>query len=158
MSSADSDLLGAGSIFANDIYKQVIKPDASSKEVMRVTQITMALVGILGMLIALFNLSSLTTILMFCFTLRAAGTLFPYVFGMYWKGASTIGTIASLIGGTVVVVYLEQFSATGNFLGWNWGGQKIIPGLLVALVLFLVFSFIFPPKNKTTELAPEEEF
>ena len=158
MSSSDSDLLGAGAVFANDIYKQVIKPDASSKEVMRVTQITMALVGILGMLIALFNLSSLTTILMFCFTLRAAGTLFPYVFGMYWKGASTIGTIASLIGGTVVVVYLEQFSATGNFLGWNWGGQKIIPGLLVALVLFLVFSFIFPPKNKTTELAPEEEF
>ena len=158
MSSSDSDLLGAGAVFANDIYKQVIKPDASSKEVMRVTQITMALVGVLGMCIALFNLSSLTTILMFCFTLRAAGTLFPYVFGMYWKGASTIGTIASLIGGTVVVVYLEQFSATGNFLGWNWGGQKIIPGLLVALVLFLVFSFIFPPKNKTTELAPEEEF
>ena len=26
------------------------------------------------------------------------------------------------------------------------------------LILFLVFSFIFPPKNKTTDLAPEEDF
>lgn len=30
MSSSDSDLLGAGSIFANDIYKAVLKPDATS--------------------------------------------------------------------------------------------------------------------------------
>lgn len=40
------------------------------------------------MFIALFNTSSLLTILMFCFTLRAAGTFFPYVVGMYWSSAS----------------------------------------------------------------------
>ena len=157
MSSSDSDLLGAGSVFANDIYRQFIRKDASSKEIMRVTQITMGVVGVLSMFIALFNISSLTTILMFCFTLRAAGILFPYLFGMYWKMASPVGTIASLIGGSVVVIYLEQFSSTGNFLGWNWGGQKIIPGLLVSLILFLLFSKLFPPKNPSTELAPEED-
>ena len=46
MSSADSDLLGAGAIFANDIYKIVIKPEASDKEVMIVTRVTMAAVGV----------------------------------------------------------------------------------------------------------------
>ena len=155
MSSSDSDLLGAGSIFANDIYRAVLKPDASSEEVMKVTKIVMAVVGVVSMFIALFNTSSLVTLLMFCFTLRAAGAFFPYVLGHYWTGASLAGTIASLISGSVVVVYLEKIS--GSMLFGMKVSQPIIPGLVVALVFFLVFSKLFPPKVKTTELAPEED-
>ena len=155
MSSSDSDLLGAGSIFANDIYRAVLKPDASSEEVMKATKIVMAVVGVVSMFIALFNTSSLVTLLMFCFTIRAAGAFFPYVLGHYWTGASLAGTIASLISGSVVVVYLEKIS--GSMLFGMKVSQPIIPGLVVALVFFLVFSKIFPPKVKTTELAPEED-
>ena len=155
MSSSDSDLLGAGSIFANDIYRAVLKPDATSEDVMKVTKIVMAIVGVVSMFIALFNTSSLVNLLMFCFTLRAAGAFFPYVLGHYWTGASLAGTIASLISGSVVVVYLEKIS--GNVLFGMKVSQPIIPGLIVALVFFLVFSKIFPPKVKSTELAPEED-
>ena len=155
MSSSDSDLLGAGSIFANDIYRAVLKPDATSEDVMKVTKIVMAIVGVVSMFIALFNTSSLVTLLMFCFTLRAAGAFFPYVLGHYWTGASLAGTIASLISGSIVVVYLEKIS--GGMLFGMKVSQPIIPGLVVALVFFLVFSKIFPPKVKTTELAPEED-
>ena len=154
MSSSDSDLLGAGSIFANDIYKAVIKPDATDAQVMKMTKIMMCIVGIASMFIALFNTQSLITILMFCFTLRAAGTFFPYVLGHYWKKASTIGTIASLIAGTIVVVYLDQFSH-GDLFGIHFS-QTIVPGLVAALICFVVFSLIFPSKKETTELAEEE--
>lgn len=155
MSSSDSDLLGAGSIFANDIYHAVLKPDATSQQVMRVTQAVMSLVGVAAMFIALFNTSSIVNILMFCFTLRAAGAFFPYVLGHYWKGASLAGTIASLISGSIVVVYLEKFS--GGVLFGVKLSQPIIPGLIVGLVFFLAFSKLFPPKNPTTELAYEED-
>lgn len=155
MSSSDSDLLGAGSIFANDIYHAVLKPDATSQQVMRVTQAVMAIVGVAAMFIALFNTSSIVNILMFCFTLRAAGAFFPYVLGHYWKGASLSGTIASLISGSIVVVYLEKFS--GGVLFGVKLSQPIIPGLIVGLVFFLAFSKLFPPKNPTTELAYEED-
>ena len=155
MSSSDSDLLGAGSIFANDIYRVVLKPDATSEDVMKVTKIVMAIVGVVSMFIALFNTSSLVNLLMFCFTLRAAGAFFPYVLGHYWTGASLAGTIASLISGSIVVVYLEKIS--GGMLFGMKVSQPIIPGLVVALVFFLVFSKIFPPKVKSTELAPEED-
>ena len=155
MSSSDSDLLGAGSIFANDIYRAVLKPDATSEEVMKVTKVVMAIVGVVSMFIALFNTSSLVNLLMFCFTLRAAGAFFPYVLGHYWTGASLAGTIASLISGSIVVVYLEKIS--GGMLFGMKVSQPIIPGLVVALVFFLVFSKIFPPKVKSTELAPEED-
>ncbi|WP_409967036.1 sodium:solute symporter family protein [Bengtsoniella intestinalis] len=154
MSSADSDLLGAGSIFANDIYRAVLKPDATNEEVMKVTKITMLLVGVASMFIALFNTSSIVTLLMYCFTLRAAGSFFPYVLGHYWKGASTAGTIASLIGGSAVVVWLEQLKM--SIFGMTFS-QPIIPGLLVGLALFVVFSMVMPPKVQTTELAYEED-
>lgn len=155
MSSSDSDLLGAGSIFANDIYRAVLKPDATDEQVMKVTKIVMCLVGVASMLIALFNTQSIVTILMFCFTLRAAGSFFPYVLGHYWKKASTAGTIASLVAGTIVVVYLDQFSG-GNLFGIHFS-QTIVPGLVAALICFIIFSLIFPPKVETTELAPEED-
>ena len=155
MSSSDSDLLGAGSIFANDIYHAVLKPEATSQEVMRVTKIVMGIVGVASMFIALFNTTGIVNLLMFCFTLRAAGAFFPYVLGHYWKGASLAGTIASLISGSIIVVYLEKIS--GGVLFGIKLSQPIIPGLVVGLVFFLVFSLIFPPKARTTELAPEED-
>jgi SSS family solute:Na+ symporter len=155
MSSSDSDLLGAGSIFANDIYKIYIRPNAKSLEVMNVTKITMIIVGFLSLLIALFNTKSIVSILMFCFTLRAAGSFFPYVMGHYWAKASKAGTIASLIFGTIVVVYLEQFSK-GYLFGIHFS-QAIIPGLVFAFIGFVIFSIAFPPKNPGTELLEEED-
>ena len=155
MSSSDSDLLGAGSIFANDIYKIYIRPNAKSSEVMNVTKITMIIVGFLSLLIALFNTKSIVSILMFCFTLRAAGSFFPYVMGHYWAKASKAGTIASLIFGTIVVVYLEQFSK-GYLFGIHFS-QAIIPGLVFAFIGFVIFSIAVPPKNPGTELLEEED-
>lgn len=155
MSSSDSDLLGAGSIFANDIYKVVLKPDASDKSVMNVTKLTMCLVGIASMLIALFNTGSIVSILMFSFTLRAAAAFFPYVLGHFWRKASPAGTLASLIAGTVVVVYMEHFSG-GNLFGIHFS-QTIVLGMAAALIAFLLFSALLPPKEQTTELHREEE-
>ena len=155
MSSSDSDLLGAGSIFANDIFKIFLKPNASSKEVMNVTKITMVLVGIASMFIALFNTQSIVSILMFCFTLRAAGSFFPYVLGHFWKKASTAGTIASLVLGTITVVYLEHVSK-GMLFGIHFS-QAIIPGLVAAFFGFMVFSILMPPAKEGTELAEEAD-
>lgn len=154
MSSASSDLLGAGSIFANDIYRQYIKTEATDEEVMKVAKIVMVLAGLLSLLVALFNTSSIIAILMFSFSLRAAGAFFPYVIGLYWKGASLAGTMASLIAGTIVVVYLEQF-AHGVIFGIKFG-QPILPGLVVSFFAFIIFSKLMPPKNYTTELEYDE--
>ena len=75
--------------------------------------------------------------------------------GHYWKKASTAGTIASLIAGTIVVVYLEHVS-NGMLFGIKLS-QPIIPGLVAAFVCFIIFSLAMPPKEETTELAPEED-
>jgi SSS family solute:Na+ symporter len=153
MSSADSDLLGAGSIFGNDIYKQYIKKDASDRQVMRVTQITMAVVGVFSLIVAL-NATNIITLLMFAFTLRAAGAFFPYVVGHYWKKSSTAGAIASLLVGSVVSVIYERKLIPGlGFFGWEQ--QAVIPGLVCALIVYIAFTVIFPSKRGTVDLPAE---
>ena len=147
-------LFASCSIFAKDIYRQYIKTEATDEEVMKVAKIVMVLAGLLSLFVALFNTSSIIAILMFSFSLRAAGAFFPYVMGLYWKGASLAGTMASLIAGTIVVVYLEQFTH-GVIFGIKFG-QPILPGLVVSFIAFIVFSKLMPPKEKTTELAYDE--
>lgn len=151
MSSADSDLLGAGSIFGNDIYKIFIKPSATSEEVMNVTKITMLIIGFLGWLVAIMNTGSIIKILMLSFTLRAAGAFFPYIFGHYWKKSSTAGTIASLLSGSILVLYMEQ---TGFKI---MGLDPILPGLFVGFVSFIIFTLLFPNKDGSTELKEEKD-
>ncbi len=152
MSSADSDLLGAGSIFANDIYKIYIKPHAKSDEVMKVTKITMLVVGLFGWIIAISNIADIITILMFSFTLRAAGAFFPYVFGLYWKKASIQGAIASLISGSIVVILFEHIKGLKSL-----GIEPIIPGLIVSFIAFMVFTYMFPSDRENCDLIPEED-
>lgn len=151
MSSADSDLLGAGSIFANDIYKIYIRPHAKSEEVMRVTKICMLVVGALGWLIAISNITDIITLLMFSFTLRAAGAFFPYVFGLYWKKSSVAGAIASLITGSITVVLFEHIPALKAI-----GIEAIIPGLIVSFIAFIGFTLLFPSDRENCDLVPED--
>jgi SSS family solute:Na+ symporter len=154
MSSADSDMLAAGSIFGNDIYKQYIKRDATDKQVMKVTQYTMIVVGIFSLIVAL-TATNIIDLLMFSFTLRAAGAFFPYVFGHYWKKASPAGTIAALIVGSIVSVIYERKMIPGlTFFGWEQ--QAVIPGLVCALIVFIVFSYLIPVKEETLELLLED--
>jgi len=150
MSSADSDMLGAGSIFGNDIYKQYIKPQASDEEVIKVTRITMIFVGAFSLIVAIMA-TSIIDLLMFSFTLRASGAFFPYVFGHYWKRASHAGAIASLIIGGIVSVLFERKWIPGlTFFGWE--EQPVIPGLVCALIVFLIFSFVMPNKKDSVAL------
>ncbi len=152
MSSADSDMLGAGSIFANDIYKQFIKKNATDKEVMRVTQLVMVLVGVFSLIVAL-SATSIISLLMFSFTLRAAGAFFPYILGHYWPRSSNAGSIAALIVGSIVSVLYERRLSPVGFFGWEQ--QAVIPGLVCALIAFILFSYLMPPKVETVELPPD---
>jgi SSS family solute:Na+ symporter len=91
---------------------------------------------------------------MFSFTLRAAGAFFPYVMGHYWKKSSTAGAIASLIVGSLVSVIYERKLFPGlGFFGWEQ--QPVIPGLVCALIVFIIFTLILPSKRETVELPAE---
>ena len=148
MTSADSDMLAAGSIFSNDLYAQMIRKQASDKEILLVTCINMVVIGLLVMAVALTNTKSMITMLMFSFTLRAGGAFFPYVLGHYWRKAGPGGTIASILLGSLTVLFVDR-----GLIPF-WGMEPILPGLLVSLTAWVGLSLVFPNQRDTTNLAP----
>lgn len=151
MSSASSDLLGAGSIFGNDIYKQYMNKKASQDQIMKMTRVIMVVVGIIGWLVAFFNTGSIIKLLMFSFSLRAAGAFFPYIFGLYWKKSSQVGAIASLVLGSIVVVWFQHVPYT---IG-SYTVDPVLPGLIVGFLAFIIATLIRPSKRDNCELGPE---
>ena len=101
----------------------------------------MVAVGLISMFIA-FKASNLITILMFSFSLRAAGVFIPYLFGNYTnKKLSAAASMGSLIAGSVVTIFF-QYNKNINLFGVD----PIIPGIVASLVVFLVLSAIIQPK------------
>ncbi len=155
MSSADSDLLAAGSIFSNDIYARYFRRDASDEHILRVTRLAMVGVALLALIIALTSTDNLIAILMFSFTLRAGGAFFPYVLGHFWRRSSAAGAMASLVAGSAAVLLVEHDLVSVA------GLDPIIPGLAVSLVAFVGVSLARPDQlpaqsSGDDRLAPQE--
>lgn len=149
MSSADSNLLGAGSIFGNDIYKIYLNKKATEDQILKVTRLGMIIIALLSTLVALANTGAIITVLMFSFTLRAGGSFVPYIVGHYWKRASAAGALASIVVGSVAVVLVEQGRI--SFFGLD----AIFPGIISSTIVFLLACWIWPNKNNSTQLAEE---
>ena len=151
MSSASGDLLGAGSIIANDIYRVYINPNATDEQTLRLARMMMLAVGVLGLLIAVFNTKALIDLLMFTFAFRAGGAFFPYLVGHYWKGASSPGAWAGLACGSVGVLAVQLKYV--NFFGLD----AIFAGLSASLIAYVVFSKLWPPKVRSVALRVESK-
>ncbi len=145
MSSADSDMLAAGSIFSNDIYKIYIRPDATDAQLLRVTRWTMACVGLLSLGVALLNWKDMITVLMFSFALRAGGEFVPYVVGHYWRKASAVASLASIFVGCGVVIYVQLAHPTA------FVGADAIAGVTVNAIVFVTLTHLFPRRRRHDE-------
>lgn len=141
MSSADSDMLAAGSIISNDIYAVYLNPRATDRQVLRVTRLVMVLVGGLSLVVALTGFKDIITILIFSFTLRAGGAFVPYIAGHYWRKASPAGCLASLLLGSLVVIL------AGRGLVPFFGLEPIFPGLVTSVTVFMLFTALFPRRT-----------
>ncbi|MGL4982854.1 MAG: sodium:solute symporter family protein [Treponemataceae bacterium] len=142
MSSADSDMLAVSTIVTNDIYKKFINTKAQDKELLILSRITIVAVGLFAMFIA-FVAKNIISILMFSFSLRAAGVFVPYLFAHYTqKKLSPVASMASLIGGSVVTLFFQYNKSINLF-----GVDPIIPGIIVSALVFFCISAIIKPKD-----------
>ena len=141
MSSADSDLLAAGSIFSNDVYSRVIRPDATDKQVLRVTRITMVVIAVASMVVALTSAKSIIGILMFSFSLRASGAFVPYVAGHCWRRVGHGGAIAAILVGSAAVLAFEFLVSA------PLGLDPIVLGIGASAIAFLLFGLLAPAET-----------
>lgn len=152
MSTADSQLLVASSAFSQDIFKGLIKKDASVKEVLSISRIAVFIIAAVAFVLSLDENSSIFGLVSYAWAGFGA-TFGPLVLlALFWKGATAKGAIAGLIGGGVTVVAWHNIPAT---VAPIFGVYEILPAFIVCLVLAVVVSLF--DKNKDPQMIAEFE-
>ena len=146
MSTADSQLLVASSSFTSDIYKPIIRKNASDKELLWVGRIVVLIVSVIAYFIASSNGSGAKAIMSL---VSNAWALFGAAFGpvvilsLFWKRFTYKGAVSGIITGAAVdiVWYIYFAESTGIY--------EILPGFIAgAFIAVIVTLFDKRPSEK----------
>lgn len=139
MSTADSQLLVTASTISEDFYKSLIKPNASDKELVLVSRITIIVVAIIAFIIALNPDSSVLNLVSYAWA--GFGSAFGPVIliSLFWNGMTRNGAAAGMIAGGITSavwpVLRNAFSDVALFQFY-----EIVPGFLIAVIFIFLFS------------------
>lgn len=166
MSTVDSFLLLVSSGCVRDIYQRTINPNVSERFMKWGSYTATAVVGVLVSLLAVRPPDFLQYIIIFTGSGLASTFLWAVLLGLYWKGMTTAGAWAAMVGG--LVTHMVLFLPT--LLGGNainvFGFYPIFWDLLIPLILAIVVSkltgpapdhlvqrYFMVPAEETTETA-----
>ena len=148
MSTADSQLLASSSAFASDIYKPVIRKDATDHEMQWAGRIIVILISIVAYFIAADPNCGGIMALVECAWAGFGSAFGPVILlSLYWRRLTYSGAIAGVCVGFVVdaVWYAFLSSSTGLY--------EIIPGFLCGLLAAVIVSLCSKaPSKEVTDL------
>ncbi len=145
ISSSDSYLLIAASAFAKNIFQGVFKKNASDKQVMWVSRITLLVIAIIAAVIAMDENSIIFSIVSFAWAGFGA-TFGPIMlFSLFWKRTTRAGAIAGMIGGAAMVFVWKLGIST---LGGAFAIYELLPAFIFSALCIVVVSLITPKPSK----------
>ena len=151
ISSSDSYLLIAASAFAKNIFQGVVKKNATDKQVMVVTRITLLAIALIGIIIALDENSVIFSIVSFAWAGFGA-TFGPLMlFSLFWKRINRAGAIAGMVGGAAMVFLWKLVIST---LGGVFAIYELLPAFIFSSICIVVVSLL--TKKPSAEI--EEDF
>lgn len=148
ISSSDSYLLIASSAVAKNIYQGIFKKDATDKQVMRITRITLLSIALIAIVIALDEKSVIFNIVSFAWAGFGA-TFGPIMlFSLFWKRTNRAGAIAGMVGGAVMVFLWKLVISK---LGGVFGIYELLPAFIFSAICIVVVSLCTAPPSKEIE-------
>ncbi len=152
ISSSDSYLLIAASAFSKNIYHGILKKDATDKQVLKYSRITLIIIAIIAAIIALDEDSVIFTVVSFAWAGFGA-TFGPVIlFSLFWKRMTRAGAIAGMLtGGITVFVW--------NLIIRDFGGYfdiyELFPAFILSCVAIVIVSLL--SKEPSKEILEEFE-
>ena len=150
MSSSDSYMLIVGSAVADNIFRGLLKRNATDKQVMFVSRCTLVAVLVFGIIIAQDPNSSIFRIVSYAWAGFGAAFGPLTLLSLYWRRANLKGAVAGMItGGAVVIIW--------NILETQFGGfftlYELLPGFILGLAVNVIVSLATkPPSDEVVEL------
>jgi len=134
MSSASGNMLAVSTLFTKDVYQRYINPKADDKKIMFVSKSLIVFIGSVSLVIALSK-TEIIPLLVFAFTLRAAGPFGAFVFGLIYKKATVNAGLYSLLLGSIAAFIWQ-------YLKEPYGIMAIVLGSAVSTVVFFTVAIV----------------
>ena len=154
MSTADSQLLVAASSFASDLYKPIIRKQASNKEMLWVSRIVVLVIAVVAYFIASSKGQAAQAIMDL---VSNAWGIFGAAFGpvvllsLFWKRFTYKGAVAGIIVGAAVDMLWLWLPIGGATLTASTGIYEIIPGFIIGGIAAIVVTLIDKAPSKEVE-------
>lgn len=151
MSSSSSYLLISGSAVARNIYKGLIKKDATDRQVMICSRITLCVILLFGVFIALDENSSIFQVVSYAWAGFGASFGPLVIMSLYWRKTNFAGALAGMLGGAAMVLLWHEVIS-------GFGGVFAVYELLPAFVFSLLCIVVVSLATGGAEEAVCEEF
>ena len=144
ISSSDSYLLIAASALAKNMYQGIFRKNATDKQVMTVTRITLLVIAAIAMIIASNEKSIIFTIVSFAWA--GFGAVFGplMLFSLFWKRTNRAGAIAGMLSGGIMVFVWKLVIRP---LGGVWNIYELLPAFIVSCIFIVVVSLLTAPPS-----------
>jgi len=161
MSTADSQLLVASSSFTSDIYKPILRKNASDKEALWVGRVVVLIIAVIAYFIASSEGEGAQAIMNLVENAWAGfGSAFGSVMilSVFWRRFTYKGALAGVIVGAIVDVLWLIFLATPT------GIYELIPGFIASMLAAIVVTLLDKkPSEEVTAIydaatAPENDY
>lgn len=150
MSTVDSLLVLASSAVTRDFYQMIFRPKATPEKLTKISRWVTLIMALIALMLA-FGLAyfspgrNIFWLIIFGWSGIAACFCPVIILSLFWKGYSTAGAIASMIGGflsvTIIKLVIQPMPAFTKYIDKL---DVLAPSFLIAMILGVIFSKLFP--------------
>ena len=134
MSTADSQLLVASSVFTEDLYQLVLKKPASQSHLILVNRLSVIVVSIIAFILALSREQTVLDLVAYAWAGFGA-TLGPVlILTLYWNRLTKNGALAGMLAGGITVIVWHHLEG-----GW-FELYEIIPAFIFSMTVSILVS------------------
>lgn len=149
ISTADSFLLVPSTTFIKDIYQQYINPKAAEKRIVFMSRFMVLTFGIIAWLVSRVFSESTTVFekALYAFTVYGSAITPCLVAALFWKRATKVGAISSILAGTVTTLLWEEVIKV-HLPAEIAKLDAVLPAITLSVICLIVVSLCTTNKEK----------
>lgn len=145
--TANTTLNVVAAVFTNDLYKNIIKPKATEKQLMRVARISSWLLGGLMIVVALIvpAMGGMVEVVLSVAAITAGPLLAPPVWALFSKRLSAKATLVITISGLLINIFCKAVLPAVSGFELDRATEMMI-GIGIPLLMLLINELFFSSK------------
>ena len=151
ISTADSFLLVPATTLMRDVYLQYVDKNANEKKIVLLSRLMVLVLGIIAYIVSLgfANSAGFFEKALYAYTIYGAAITPVLVAALFWKKASKVGAIISIIAGTVTTLMWKEADFIQSLVpeGIYNSMDEVLPAITISVIGLVAGSLVFPDKK-----------